>query len=193
MRRESPTEGDPNDLIACREYFAGLFREIGFHVTTVKSLDPRFADHLLVEYGADAGRAAEELAQWLKTRGRFPCAAVGTVCRRGFPTAALGGHYDTVHEKSIFGDSLWNIEGDHAIGPGILDMKSGDVQVYLIAKAFQDLGLMPEGARLAFLLTSDEEAGSYGSSALYQALAARSKAAFIMESSVGVEGTISAA
>ena len=72
VRRESPTEGDPNDLIACRDYFAGLFREIGFHVTTVKSLDPRFADHLLVEYGAGAGRAAEELAQWLKTRGRFP-------------------------------------------------------------------------------------------------------------------------
>ena len=54
VRRESPTEGDPNDLIACRDYFAGLFREIGFHVTTVKSLDPRFADHLLVEYGASA-------------------------------------------------------------------------------------------------------------------------------------------
>ena len=58
VRRESPTEGDPNDLIACRDYFAGLFREIGFHVTTVNSLDPRFADHLLVEYGAGAGRAA---------------------------------------------------------------------------------------------------------------------------------------
>ena len=110
VRRESPTEGDPNDLIACRDYFAGLFREIGFHVTTVKSLDPRFADHLLVEYGAGAGRAAEELAQWLKTRGRFPVPqwepSVGGASRQ----LLFGGHYDTVHEKGIFGDSLWNIE-----------------------------------------------------------------------------------
>ena len=29
VRRESPTEGDPNDLIACRDSFAGLFGRLG--------------------------------------------------------------------------------------------------------------------------------------------------------------------
>lgn len=188
VRLESPTEGDAADLAACREYFADLFQGIGFQVTTVPSLDARFADHLLMEYGPDAGRGAEELARWRETRvpGTVPRweAPVGGTSRR----LLFGGHYDTVHEKGIFGPDLWKVEDDRAVGPGVLDMKSGDVMVYMIVKAFQDLGLMPAGANIAFLLTSDEEAGSYGSSALYQALAARSRAAFIMESSVGVEG-----
>ena len=188
VRLESPTEGDAGDLAACRAYFADLFRGIGFQVTTVKSLDPRFADHLLMEYGPDAGRAAEELARWRETYvpGTAPRweEAAGRASRR----LLFGGHYDTVHEKGIFGPDLWKIDGDHAVGPGVLDMKSGDVMVYLMARAFQELELMPAGANIAFLLTSDEEAGSYGSSALYQALAAGSRAAFIMESSVGVEG-----
>lgn len=186
VRRESPTEGDPGDLTACREYFAELFRGIGFQVTTVKSLDPRFGDHLLMEYGQDAGKAAEELQRWLEG-GRTPPqweAGIGGASRQ----LLFGGHYDTVHNKGIFGADLWRVDGDRAIGPGVLDMKSGDVLVWQIARAFQELGLMPQDARIAFFLSSDEEAGSYGSSALYQALAARSKAAFIMESSVGVEG-----
>ena len=62
VRRESPTEGDPGDLAACRDYFAALFRGIGFHVTQVKSLDSRFGDHLLMEYGKDAGQAGRGLA-----------------------------------------------------------------------------------------------------------------------------------
>ena len=188
VRRESPTEGDPGDLAACRAYFADLFRGIGFHVTVVKSLDSRFGDHLLLEYGPDAGRAAEKLARWRETRvpGTVPqwTRETGGVSRR----LLFGGHYDTVHAKGVFGPDVWKVEGDRAVGPGVLDMKSGDVQVYLIARAFQELKLLPAGANLAFFLTSDEEAGSYGSSALYQALAARSRAAFIMESSVGVEG-----
>lgn len=68
VRLESPTEGDSNDLIACRNYFAELFRSIGFHVTEVKSLDSRFCDHLLMEYGKDAGKAAEFLSNWLSIR-----------------------------------------------------------------------------------------------------------------------------
>lgn len=186
VRRESPTEGDPGDLAACREYFAELFRGIGFRVTTVKSLDPRFGDHLLMEYGQDAGKAAEELQCWLddgRTRPKWE-AGIGGASRQ----LLFGGHYDTVHNKGVFGADLWKIDGDRAIGPGVLDMKSGDVLVWQIARAFQELDLMPKDARIAFFLSSDEEAGSYGSSALYQALAARSKAAFIMESSVGVEG-----
>jgi len=191
VRLESPTEGDREDLNACRAYFAELFKGIGFQVTTVKSLDPRFADHLLVEYGSGAGQAAHSLSQWLNVREQTPSLPLPTWdASQGNSSKQLlfGGHYDTVHTKGSFGDALWKLDGSHAIGPGILDMKSGDVLVYMIAKALQDLDLMPENGRIAFFLSSDEEAGSYGSSAIYQALAARSKAAFIMESSVGVEG-----
>lgn len=188
VRLESPTQGEPRDLAACRDYFAELFRSIGFHVTPVRSLDPRFGGHLLMEYGYEAGRAAEALSAWLETaKPDSPSprwdAAVGG--RSG--QLLFGGHYDTVHSKGTFGPDLWKIDGGHAVGPGILDMKGGDVMVYWIVKALQDLSLMPEGKRIVFFLSSDEEAGSYGSSPLYKFLATQSQAAFIMESSVGVE------
>ena len=188
VRRESPTEGDRADLDACRAYFARLFRSIGFQVTEIPSLDPRFAPHLLMEYGADAGTAAKELTAWLAVRkdGGAPETWRPEVGGRS-GQILFGGHYDTVHDKGIF-PQLWEIDGDRAVGPGVLDMKSGDVMVWFLVKAYRDLGLMPEGKRIAFLLSSNEEAGSYGSSRLYQHMACRSEAAFIMESSVGVEG-----
>ena len=188
VRRETPTEGDHADLDACRAYFADLFRSIGFHVTEVKSLNQRFASHLLVEYGQGAGELAEELERWLASQGDGP-----VVCREKWSPEVggrtdrilFGGHYDTVHNKGIFGEP-WVIDGDHAVGPGVLDMKSGDTMVWFIVKAFQDLGLMPEGKRIAFLLSSDEEAGSYGSSEIYKFLSCHSKTTFIMESSFGI-------
>ena len=188
VRRESPTEGDRTDLDTCRAYFAELFRSAGFQVTEIPSLDPRFAPHLLMEYGADAGSAAQELLAWLSARKDTDAPEVWSPEVGGRSGQILfGGHYDTVHDKGIF-PQLWEIDGDQAVGPGVLDMKSGDVMVWLLVKAYQDLGLMPEGKRIVFLLTSDEEAGSYGSSALYRHMACRSEAAFIVESSVGVEG-----
>lgn len=94
------------------------------------------------------------------------------------------GHYDTVYPKDTFGE-LWREEGDRVWGPGVLDMKGGDMQVYLIAKAIKDLGLMPENKKIAFFLSSDEEAGSYSSFMHYKEKAAKSKAAFVMESTRG--------
>ena len=188
VRRETPTEGSRADLDACRAYFAQLFRTANFQVTEIPSLDPRFAPHLLMEYGADAGSAAREVLAWLSARRDSDPPETWSPGLGGRSGRLLfGGHYDTVHEKGLF-PRLWAIDGDHAVGPGVLDMKSGDVMVWLLGKAYQDLGLLPEGKRIAFLLTSDEEAGSYGSSPLYRHLACRSEAAFIVESSVGVEG-----
>ena len=137
-----------------------------------------------MEYGKDAGQAARGLSARL-ARQTGPAEPVRW--ERHSEQLLFGGHYDTVHDKGIFGAELWKNDGIRAVGPGILDMKGGDVMVYLIVKALQDLALMPEGRRIVFFLSSDEEAGSYGSSRLYQALASQSRAAFIMESSVGVD------
>ncbi len=161
VRLESPTEGDRADLDRCRDYFKDLFEGIGCATRELESLDPRFANHLLIEFGKDDGAASKPLL--------------------------FGGHYDTVHDKGVFGDP-WVIENGRAIGPGVLDMKGGDCMVWLILKAYRDLGLFPEGARIVFLLNSDEEAGSYGSSEYFKEYARRAKAAFIMESSVGIVG-----
>lgn len=94
------------------------------------------------------------------------------------------GHYDTVYNVGAFGET-WQREGAKVLGPGVLDMKGGDVQVYLVAKALKELGLMPEDKKIVFFLSSDEEAGSYSSHMHYRELAKRSKAAFVMESARG--------
>ncbi|MEN1967901.1 M20/M25/M40 family metallo-hydrolase [Lentibacillus sp. N15] len=94
------------------------------------------------------------------------------------------GHYDTVYPKGTFGE-LWKQEGTQVWGPGVLDMKGGDVQVYMVAKALKELHLLPENKKIVFFLSSDEEAGSYSSHMHYEKLAKKSKAAFVMESARG--------
>ena len=94
------------------------------------------------------------------------------------------GHYDTVYPKGTF-QPLWRMEGGRAYGPGALDMKGGDVQVYMVAKALIELGLLPRKKKIAFFLSADEETGSLASRKHYEAHAARSSAAFVMESAMG--------
>nr|WP_304217226.1 M20/M25/M40 family metallo-hydrolase [Fredinandcohnia onubensis] len=94
------------------------------------------------------------------------------------------GHYDTVYPKGSFGD-LWKQEGTKVWGPGVLDMKGGNVQVYMVAKALRELNLLPENKKIVFFLSSDEEAGSYSSNMYYKELAKKSKAALVMESTRG--------
>ncbi|WP_099355146.1 M20/M25/M40 family metallo-hydrolase [Fredinandcohnia onubensis] len=94
------------------------------------------------------------------------------------------GHYDTVYPKGSFGD-LWKQEGTKIWGPGVLDMKGGNIQVYMVSKALKELKLLPENKKIVFFLSSDEEAGSYSSNMHYKKQAKKSKAAFVMESTRG--------
>ena len=63
---ESPTDGSREDLDRCRAYMAELFKSDGFLVSEVRNYDPRFADHLLMEYGKDAGSVIESFREWEK-------------------------------------------------------------------------------------------------------------------------------
>src|SRR5699024_908037 len=94
------------------------------------------------------------------------------------------GHYDTVYEKGAFGE-VWKEEGNKIKGPGVLDMKGGNIQVYMIAKELKELNLFPNNKKTVFFLSSDEEAGSYSSYKHFQNIAKESKAAFVMESTKG--------
>jgi len=151
---ESPTQGDKNDLAACRDYFSSLFTKIGFTCSVVPSEDGRYGDHLLMEYGNNDNKIL------------------------------FVGHYDTVYLKGSF-EPLWRVDGKKAFGPGALDMKGGDIQVYMICKALIDLDMLPSNCGITFFLSSDEETGSLSSRKHYEYHARRSKAAFVMESAKG--------
>ncbi|MBE6565018.1 MAG: M20 family metallopeptidase [Ruminococcaceae bacterium] len=69
---ETPTEGEKDDLAACRRFFADLFEGIGFSVSVLPSGDDRYGDHLLAEYG------------------------------EGEDSLLFVGHFDTVFEKGSF-------------------------------------------------------------------------------------------
>ncbi len=79
-------------------------------------------------------------------------------------------HLDTVHPKGTLATDLpFRIDGDHAYGPGIYDMKGG---AYIGLTAFRSLaeaGGCPLPVRI--LYTADEEVGSPTSQALVESAA----------------------
>ncbi|MEZ5920285.1 MAG: M20/M25/M40 family metallo-hydrolase [Parvularculaceae bacterium] len=67
----------------------------------------------------------------------------------------LLGHLDTVFEAAD-GAAAFRREGDKAYGPGVEDMKGGDVVLLYALKALADAGAL-DGASIEIVLTGDEE------------------------------------
>lgn len=67
----------------------------------------------------------------------------------------LIGHLDTVYESED-GAAAFRREGDTAYGPGVEDMKGGDVVVLFALKALADAGAL-DGASIEVIFTGDEE------------------------------------
>lgn len=90
----------------------------------------------------------------------------------------LTGHYDTVWEK----DSMPPLhrEGDALHGPGVLDMKSGDVYMIWAVKALHDLGI-PTDKGIDLFFTSDEEISGPTSRPMMDELFKGYSAALVLE------------
>ena len=80
----------------------------------------------------------------------------------GERTLMIVGHFDTVHPT---GSVPVRREGDILYGPGVIDMKGGDVAAIWAAKALKDLGISLD-KKLLFVNNSDEETGSRHSHSL---------------------------
>ena len=195
---ESPSEGETEDLNKCRNYFADLFRSEGFTVTEVETYSSKYANHLLVEYGKNAGDAAKSFKAWQDAnRETLNKIKEGTAKSTDLPQVSwdggsgnyvlFGGHYDTVQKKGAFGDP-WVETEDTVVGPGILDMKSGGILVWFVVKALKELNLFPEDGHVVFFLSGDEETGSKGSAEYYKEMARHAKAALITEPATGIVG-----
>lgn len=97
----------------------------------------------------------------------------------GARTILLMGHRDTVFPAGEAGRRPFRIEGGHAYGPGVADMKGGLVMNAFVLAAFRRFGGAP--APLVMLLTGDEEIGSPASRPIIEAQARRARAVFNAE------------
>lgn len=142
---------------------ASELREIGFEVTL------------------EAGRALEVpglegavTGPTLLARREAPSGGSG-------PRLLLAGHYDTVFElDSRFQRIRFDLEADHASGPGVADMKGGLVVLIETLRALEREGDL-DRASWTVLLNGDEEIGSLGSRPLIEREARRAEAGFVFE------------
>ncbi|MBQ9422077.1 MAG: M20/M25/M40 family metallo-hydrolase [Pyramidobacter sp.] len=91
---------------------------------------------------------------------------------------AITGHYDTVWDKGAV--EPMHLDGDHLHGPGVLDMKSGDVYIIWALKALHDLGIELK-TQYDVCFTSDEEISGLVSRPLMKELFAGYSAALVAE------------
>jgi len=92
--------------------------------------------------------------------------------RAGDPGILLLGHMDTVHPVGTLSVLPWRRDGARCFGPGIFDMKAGNL---LMIEAIRQLQRAAWTTKLpiTMLLTSDEEVGSPSTRDLIEAEAAR--------------------
>ncbi len=88
------------------------------------------------------------------------------------PGILILGHLDTVHPVGTLGALPWRIEGERAYGPGILDMKGGNVIALAAIQALAAAGIETP-LPITVLFTGDEEVGSPSTRDLIEAEAAR--------------------
>lgn len=96
--------------------------------------------------------------QWIDQRAQTGRAGHLVALRRGDRGhhVLLIGHLDTVFEPGS-GFERYVRRGDKAIGPGVADMKGGDVVILYAMRALAEVGAL-KGAQISIILTGDEEA-----------------------------------
>lgn len=96
------------------------------------------------------------------------------------------GHMDTVFPDGTAVERPFRIEGDNCYGPGVGDMKNGDVAMYHVAANLPKEAL--DRLNIAMVYNPDEEIGSRYSRDTLDAIGARADYIFVMESA-GQNGT----
>ena len=90
------------------------------------------------------------------------------------PKFLLIGHLDTVFEKDSPFQKFERVDARYARGPGIIDMKGGDVIIIHALKALNDVGAL-EAMDVTVVMTGDEEEPGYPRSLAREALIAAAK------------------
>ena len=92
------------------------------------------------------------------------------------PRILLIGHLDTVFEPDSPFQKLEHVDANTARGPGIIDMKGGDVVIVQAMKALRDAGLL-SSMNIVIVMTGDEEDPGLPLSKAREALVAAARGA----------------
>lgn len=138
---------------------------------------------------AGVNQIMEYLAQWLRDDDFAvqlqPAAGFGNnlLARRrgsGRTRVLLVGHVDTVYPAGAVAAQPFALRDGAAIGPGVLDMKSGVLLAIYALRALLETGFQDYG-ELIVVFNNDEEVGSPGSAALLREIAPEVDYALILE------------
>lgn len=176
------------DVVLLRDYFASRQREVLALTRALVEVESPSGD----EQGSKA--VVSLLAAAARTIGpvssieRVPSEQYGEHLRiKAFADARNGvrpililGHTDTVHPRGSLEQNPWRVEGNHAYGPGVFDMKANcALAIELIRSCAILHGKQP--SPLVLLLTCDEERGSMSGRSLVEAEAKRARAVLVLE------------
>ena len=100
--------------------------------------------------------------------------------RAGEPGLLLMGHMDTVHPVGTLAALPWRRDGNRAYGPGIYDMKGGNLLLLEALRQLQRAGI-ETALPVTVLFTSDEEVGSPSTCDVIEAEASRHAAVLVPE------------
>jgi glutamate carboxypeptidase len=133
-----------------------------------------FVATALAELGARIERTAHRPAAGEAALGDL---VVGRIDGTG-PRVLLIGHMDTVFPAGTAAARPFRTDGDHALGPGVSDMKGGLLAGLHAISALQAVGVR---ANVTFVANPDEEIGSPFSTPHIKALAAAHDVALVLE------------
>ncbi len=144
------------------ERLAQAFREIGGQVHFHRG--GKFGAHLQVDFASDS---------------------------KGTPVLLLG-HFDTVWDLGTLATMPFREADRRLWGPGVLDMKSGIVEMIFAIEALRRAhGKLPRPVTV--LLVTDEEVGSESSRPITESVAKKCGAVLVIEPSYGLEGALKTA
>ncbi|MEM8535249.1 MAG: M20/M25/M40 family metallo-hydrolase, partial [Chloroflexota bacterium] len=97
------------------------------------------------------------------------------------PQLLIAAHLDTVYPVGTAAERPLHYEGDHLIGPGTADNKSGLLSGLYAMAALEELGRLDTFGRICLVCGSDEEAGMHASTAVLRELAPDYDMALVVE------------
>jgi glutamate carboxypeptidase len=105
---------------------------------------------------------------------------------KGHLRLLLVGHVDTVYPPGAAAAQPFHIRDGIAYGPGVIDMKSGDLMGMYVLQALLESGF-EEYKELIYVFNNDEEVGSIGSAPLLREIARTVDVGLVLESSRSIE------